>query len=430
MRHAMASRRQILRASGVLVTAGVAGCLSEDGGESQSPATDENDSETEGEPGSSDQETDDTSSSPVVLAPDDGERGDEFGAAVALNGDAVMVGAPGDRDSAGYRVGATYAFERVDDGWTRPAPIGPDNDGDDLEFGAAVALDADAGLVGAPLVTADGRFEAGVACVLDRLDDGWNRGAAMLPDSVESGALFGAAVALSGDTALVGAPGAGAGTGAAYAFERSGGDWRLQSALVPSGAGRGDELGTAVALDGDAALVGAPGDGNGAVHAFERADDGWRHRSKLTTDNGDSGDRFGAAVAIAGDEALVGHPRVGPNGQGAGTASAFTRSDGDWRRRETLVPENDDGSGKFGAAVAVAGDAALIGAPGGDAEGAGSGTAHAYRRSEDGWDLLSTFGRDDGERQDRFGAAVAIGGGTALVGAPDDGPGTASVFDL
>jgi hypothetical protein len=139
------------------------------------------------------------------------------------------------------------------------------------------------------------------------------------------GDQFGFSVALSGATALLGAPGKNTGTGAAYVFMRRGTRWLQQARLTARDSLPGDELGTAVGLSGDTALVGAAAPFNthaGAAYVFVRSGTGWRQQVKLSAGDGAGGDHCGLFVALGGAIALVGAP--GQNGS-TGAAYAFVR---------------------------------------------------------------------------------------------------------
>jgi hypothetical protein len=204
-----------------------------------------------------------------------------------------------------------------------------------------------------------------------------------------SEAQVGNAVALSadGNTALVGAPQDGGGTGAAWVFTRSGGVWTQQGAKITATGESGSALfGTSVALsgDGNTAVIGAPADNGeaGAVWVFTRSGSTWTQQGeKLTPKNEIGNAGFGTSVALAGDgnTALIGAPHN--NGE-VGAAWVFERSASTWKQRHKLV-----GKGRkelFGISVSLAGDGntALVGSPS-DAERYGA--AWVFRRAGKGW---------------------------------------------
>src|SRR5690606_22516297 len=118
---------------------------------------------------------------------------------------------------------------------------------------------------------------------------------------------FGRSVSIDGDWAVVGA------ANAAYVFTRSGSDWALAQALAPADNGANDDFGRSVAISGETVVVGAASaDGvvedAGAAYVFVRTDGVWSQQQKLAAPDGLAGDGFGAAVAISGDAIVVGAP--------------------------------------------------------------------------------------------------------------------------
>jgi cysteine-rich repeat protein len=180
--------------------------------------------------------------------------GDFFGAAVAAEGNEVLVGAPLDSSSA-PSAGAAYLFRRntamLERTFRSPAPAPGDL------FGAAVALAGPRVVIGAPSV-AGGAGAAGAVHVFDRRSG--NLLATIQSPTPEPGDQFGSAVAAAGETVLVGAPGVHAAAfeaGAAYLFEARTG--ALQQALLNPAQGAFDHFGSAVAIGPAGLVVGAPG---------------------------------------------------------------------------------------------------------------------------------------------------------------------------
>lgn len=126
---------------------------------------------------------------------------------------------------------------------------------------------------------------------------------------------FGWSVALSGDTALLGARGDDQAAGSAYVFVRSGSLWSQQQKLTASDAAANDRFGWSVALSGDTALVSAPYHyPTGSAYVFVRSGSVWSQQSTLTASDGAAGDYFGRSVAVSGETALVGAPDDGHAG--------------------------------------------------------------------------------------------------------------------
>ncbi len=161
-----------------------------------------------------------------------------------------------------------------------------------------------------------------------------------------AGDVFGFSVALSGDTALVGAVGdddAGSFSGSAYVFVRSGTSWIQQAKLTASDAASNDIFGGSVALIGDTALVGAAGDDDagsvsGSAYVFVRSGTTWTEQAKLTASDAAAGDRFGIAVALNGSTALVVAPNDDDAAFSSGSAYVFVRSGTTWSQQAKLGP--------------------------------------------------------------------------------------------
>jgi hypothetical protein len=270
---------------------------------------------------------------------------------------------------------------------------------------------------------------------------------ATLTDGTESvdAELDGSSVALSADgtTALVGNPGAGNGTGAAYVFHvASESSWTSSSAptgtLKPSGEQYvGSQFASSVALssDGTIALIGASGRSGtnaGAAYVFlASSESSWTSSSvptaTLTDSSGVSNDQLGASVALSSDgtTALVGAPGVN---NGTGAANVFdVSSEASWTSSSTPAATLTEGSGAeadgFGAAVSLSsdGETALIGA-------SGAGVAYLFNTSaEDAWTSSSAPIATLSDVSDDLGSEVSLSttGTTALLG----GSGAAYIFE-
>lgn len=203
------------------------------------------------------------------------------------------------------------------------------------------------------------------------------------PSFIGAANLFGYAVAVSGDTAVVGAPGENVDSGAAYVFVRSNGQWSQDARLQTSNAGAGDRFGEAVAIDGTTIVVGAPGEssngssptdnsmqGAGAAYVFVRTS-AWVQAAYLKASNPDSGDGFGQSVAIQAGVIAVGAPyesSASPNpadnsAPGAGAAYAFQGSGSSWTQTGYLKANNAGSGDNFGWSVATSQQRIAVGAP-------------------------------------------------------------------
>ena len=323
------------------------------------------------------------------LTPDDGDSGDGFGRSVALVGGTAVIGVYSEDNPNGDHAGSAYVFERTDGAWTQQAKLTADDGDNGDEFGETVALTEGKAAIGAPGDEDPNGFEAGAAYVFERTDEAWTQQAKLTPDDGDSYDYFGRSVALAGETAAIGAPGDedpnGLVSGSAYVFERTNGSWTQQAKLAPDGGDTGDEFGQPVALTEETALIGASDDGNrrfdaGVVYVFERADGAWTQQAKLALDDGDSANLFGRSVTLTEGTALIGtSDDEDPNGEFDGSAHLYERTNGSWTRQAMLNPDDGDSGLDFGRSVALAGGTALIGAPGDeDPNGENAGSAYVF----------------------------------------------------
>lgn len=236
-----------------------------------------------------------------------------FGHSVALSADGTiaLVGAPFENSSAG----AVYAYSLSGGNWSGPTALSVSGLSGLGEFGYALALSSIPGgdpeaLVGAP--TSNGSI--GAAYIYTFTSGSWGNPTALSVSGVPSDALFGYSVALLSQAALVGAPSSDpTSTGYAYGYTESIATWRAPTALPTTGLSAGDGFGSAVALDLEGGLVGAPGTagGTGAVYgySYDTFTGGWYGGSTTENMNGvPSGGHFGASLAIGSDATIVGAP--------------------------------------------------------------------------------------------------------------------------
>ncbi len=372
---------------------------------------------------------------------------DSFGYAVALDGDTVVIGAPYyDHYYTGgpYEAGAAYVFVRSGSTWVQQARLEPSDTGEYDHFGFAVALAGDTAVIGASGNDPNERVDAGAAFVFVRAGGVWTQQAKLTASDFTAHAEFGNAVAISGNTTLVGAHRytlSGYPTGVAYVFVRAGGVWTQQARLLPTASRAA--FGHSVAIDGDTAVIGASEDSNsgktaaGAAYMFLRSGTTWGSRTRLTPYDAAAYAYFGISVAIAGDTAVIGaYGDDQPGKTDAGSAYVFVRSGTAWTQRFKLTAADAAAHDWFGNSVAIFGDTAVIGAYGDDRPGkTDAGAAYVFRRSGTPWIQEAKLTVADGAPEDYFGYAVALNGSTAVIGATLDdtvgyNTGSAYVFDL
>ena len=336
-----------------------------------------------------------------------------FGDAVALSGSTVAVGAEGTNQAPGD----VFVFVRSGTSWSQETELTALDGTSGDHFGIGVAIS------GTTMVTgADGKnSDTGVAYAFPLPAPQ----AELTAPGGAAGDQFGYSVAIAGSTAVVGAPSGNSGTGAAYVFLRSGTTWSQQTELTASGGAAGDQFGSSVAITGSTAVVGAPSgnSGTGAAYVFLRSGTAWSQQAELTASDGRFGDQFGHSVAISGFTAFVGAPAANSND---GEAYPFVRSGAAWYQMTALTDSNGTGFDGFGASVAIVGSTAVVGAPN---DNFATGAAYVFVRSDANWVQQAELTAADGAADDAFGASVAITGTTVVVGAPDKTfPNTGAVY--
>lgn len=236
---------------------------------------------------------------------------------------------------------------------------------------------------------------------------------------------FGQSLALEGNTAVVAAPGwnseVGNYTGAVYLISLVGQQWTETQRLQATDRAAGSAFGSAVALDGQTVAVGALGNNQGAkidagaVYIFSGTGQGWSEQVKLSPEDLVADNFFGASVALSGNTLLAG----AWNGAGEANEAAyvFSRTGNTWTQQGKLTAPDDPGDINFGAAVALAGDIALVGAPGDFQRADQTGAVYVYTREDDTWCFVEKLEPDDGEPGDNFGCAIDIDGQQAVIAA-------------
>lgn len=196
--------------------------------------------------------------------------------------------------------------------------------------------------------------------------------------------------------------------------------WSLEARLAPPSGKKSRSFGSALAVEnGTTALIGDPGSEAACVFTGTQSD--WSRQGTLHPDDVDPDGRFGTAVALAGETALIGAPTEEGNEESMGAAYIFKREDGNWQQRVKFRPDDLDSSDLFGAHLALEGGTALVGGSrDGDSDG-GAGSVYAFSRGERGWSQQAKLVGPGGEGNTSFGEEIGVAGDTALIGAPNAG---------
>ncbi len=371
-----------------------------------------------------------------------GNAGDKFGESVAISGDRVIVGAPFNVEG-GQNGGTVYIFERNMGGqdlWGEVKRIVASDADANFQFGSSVALSGDTAIVGSVVANVNG-VASGSAYIFERNTGGadyWGEVNQLLPSDAANGDRFGKSVAISNDTAIVGAyqnSGAGSASGAAYIYERNtggGNNWGEVKKINASDAAVDDHFGKSVSIDNDTAIVGAsledaPGLSSGSAYIFARNTGGaenWGEVKKLTASDAAAFDLFGETVSISGDTAVVGARGNSDVGSSSGSAYVFGRNSGgvnNWGEVKKLSAPDAAAFDNFGFSVSISGDIAIVGTHFDDDNGMNSGSAYIFSRNKgggDNWGGVKKLTASDASANDQFASSVAISGNLVMIGSP------------
>ena len=364
------------------------------------------------------------------LLASDGAVGDNFGDSVSINGDVALIGANGD-DDYGNDSGSAYVFRWNGSNWVEEQKLLASDGAAGDRFGQGISISGDVALVAAP---------GSVGAYVFR----WN-GSNWVEEQklLASDDGFGDSVSISGDVALLGASGEndkGYNSGAAFIFRWNGSNWVEEQKLLASDGAANDNFGDSVSISGDVALVGASeeekgGPQLGKAYVFRWNGSNWVEEQTLRASDGADRDHFGDQVSISGDVALVGAAEEEKPVPGPGKAYVFRWNGSNWVEEQKLLASDGGSADAFGVGASVSGDVALVGAPGEDGEDKGS--VYVFRWNGSSWVEEQMLRASDGAEGNGFGGdeAVSISGEVALVGADNDdekgnGSGSAYVYAL
>lgn len=400
--------------------------------------------------------------------------------------------------------------------WSLETSIAASNAFSTYEFGNAIAIDGDTMVVGSSNESSNQNTitngtsssndtsltASGAVYVFRRIDQTWIQEAYIKAPNVDANDQFGFSVDIDGDTIIVGAPSERSsqnvitnGTtasdddsfvapGAAYIFRRTGNSWAQEAYLKAPNVGTGDRFGYSVAIDGDTAVVSSPTEDSnqnfistsastannwfesGAVYVFKRSGSTWASEAyiKPTNPGGDAvltvlGDLFGYAIAIDGDTIAVGSPSEDTittltngdqglivddnNSSDVGSVYVFKRSGTTWSQESYLKASNAGDSDNFGVTVAIDGDTIVAGATGESSSqntisngSSGStdnsfqsaGAAYVFKRTGTHWAEEAYLKPSNPGVEDKFGHAVAIDGDRIAIGAFQEDNSSLSIF--
>ncbi len=431
--------------------------------------------------------------------------GDDFGYSVAISGNLMAVGATSEDSSATgiggnegnndrSASGAVYVFVRDAGTWKQEAYIKASNTDYNDSFGTAIALDGNTLVVGSPgedsktniiggLQSDESSQNSGAVYVFVRDVTGvWSQQAYIKASNNNANDQFGSSLAISGDTIAVGAPtedsaATGIGgdqgnntqqdSGAVYVYTRTVKTWQQQAYIKAWNTDSFDQFGGSVALYGDTLAVGATDEDSnttgidpqsnesaveaGAAYIFTRSAGKWSQQAFIKASNAGGGDRFGSVVALGENRLVVGARTedswaAGVNGNqtdnsalDAGAVYVFGRTDVKWAQEAYIKASNADSADTFGSTLAISGNMLVVGAFGEDSSYVGlnasqqsnsegsAGAVYLFRQDNEGWAQIGYLKALNSDSGDEFGKAVALSGSTLVCAAHLEDGGIAGV---
>jgi hypothetical protein len=369
----------------------------------------------------------------------DGTTKDLFNYSVSANRDLVAVGAPNDTNTASIKTGSVSLLSRTNAGpesWgVLKRVIGSDSVAGD-QFGFAVGLSSNTLVVGAPTATVSSK-SSGVAYVFTNVYVNATQAIKLVPGDGANGDQFGQAIAIHGDTIVVGAYlNTSSGTnkaGSAYVYGRNQGgnnNWGLVKKLAPTDGANADFFGISVAINVDTIAIGSqannPGNNTnraGAVYSYDRNAGGpnnWGLTKKLAATDGASNDGLGHSVAVSGNLIVAGAPFVSINNSKSGRIYVFDRNFGgvnNWGQTNEFLPSDGIVGSQFGNSVTVDGELFAAGTLQDIPQG---GAVYVYARTWPGltnWSPLEKFLPSTNDTYAGFGWAISLSQNTLAAGA-------------
>ncbi len=351
------------------------------------------------------------------LIPQNAVFGDRVGSSISVSGSRLAIGANQFENGAdGYVV----IYNLLDGNWVEGSTIVPSVQTTNMFFGDRVSIEGDRLLVGAPNDDQNAR-DAGAAYIFDFNGTDWLETKKLLPATSNSFASFGSSVSLRGDKAFVGAfadEENGMRSGAVYEFSIINGVWAEEAKIVEQSSFFGSGFGRVVDYYDGSLMVSSYGVGSrvDVVYLYRKLNGAWSEVERFEAPEGGTLlDGFGRSISIFGDHLLIGMSHS-PIDHGAGTVLAYGKSDFEWSLEQVIHSDIGAAYDEFGKSVSVDGDWAMVGAHMDDDLMLNSGAVYVYKRQEGAWQFTQKLIASDPGFFERFGYAVSIYGDRAVIG--------------
>jgi LPXTG-site transpeptidase (sortase) family protein len=369
---------------------------------------------------------------------------DEYGYAVAIDGNTAVIGARNANPNPGNGpiedAGAAYVYTNNGKTWILQGELVAKDASPGDTFGVSVAISGNTIVVGATGVNVEDQDEedgelkdVGAAYIFTRSSGDWVQQVKLMAHDRAEDDAFGSAVAIYKNTVVVAAETKTFNTGSVYVFQNSGvKNWKEQAKLIaipPS-----FNFGASVAIYGDLLAVGSTqfnpleDSGSGEVFLYKRNGKTWELEEELEAEDGRVGDAFGSSVAINGKSVVVGAHHADPDLGGgrvtsAGAAYVFTDTGDKWKQEAELTAYDGLPFDQFGQSVDIYGNTIVVGADGATQAGnSGAGAVYVFTRSKGTWNLATRAVTDPTSENDNFGQSVGVYRDWFVVGASGRDP--------
>jgi hypothetical protein len=253
----------------------------------------------------------------------------------------------------------------------------------------------------------------------------------LTPTDPEHHDQFGGGIAMYGNHAFITAIGDRT-KGSAYVFKFENGSWSQSQKFKPDSTDDGSGFGNAVAMTNGYAIVGFSYDeesaiGSGSAMIYKLDNGQWTFDQKVLPTQGSYNDRFGNAVDIHGDYAIVGAMYESGNGN-YGAAYIFHRTSQGWQLEQRIIANTSSYGDNFANSVAITDNYAFVGADRVDIPGSNAGVVYVFEKNGNTWSQVDMLSPSDASGGFYFGSAIDADTNRLAVSALDAGPSSSDEY--
>lgn len=344
----------------------------------------------------------------------------EFGTSAAINDQFAVIGASRESIAAG----AAYVYRKEGENWNFSQRIVANDALEMAEFGGAVKLENNLMVIAAGRSNFEGVERTGGLYVYDLTGNTWTNSAKINASDYTENALLGVnptTLDLQDNTIVAGAPGENNWLGSVYVFEKDGNNWTETKILHPE-LTENATFGIGVSISGNTLIAGASGEDNGAgsAYIFQKIDGNWEFKQRITASDPQTNAYFGNAVSIDGNQLVVGAYAEGSVGGNIAAAYIFEKNDAnEWVEIQKIPSPVSAENTYFAWMCKMDGNQMAITAP--HIYGEQAGEVYLYNKSENGqWTEVQNVEAEEDVVQKFYGWSVDLNGGNLIVGAPRD----------